>query len=128
MNERAVLLVAFLRPYTYDRRRQGVLLALSLSSFRAPTPPLAMHHVLCVTLHRTRLSEPTRTINIAPLSISVRIDQKVSGIIRSSNNVVGGGYRDHRDNVASPDHTIAAIAFPYLRHARRVPLLVLQDS
>lgn len=29
---------------------------------------------------------------------------KGSGIIRPSNNVVGGGYRDHRDNVASPDH------------------------
>lgn len=29
---------------------------------------------------------------------------KGSGIIRPSNNVVGGRYRDHRDNVASPDH------------------------
>lgn len=42
-----------------------------------PTPSLAMHHALCVTLHR--LSEPTRTINIAPLSISVHIDQRARG-------------------------------------------------
>jgi len=90
-----------------DKMFSSPFLLPSLPSFHTPTtPPTAIGHAsrsLCnatpYAFIRAYPHDKHRTvIDICPYR------SKGSGIIRPSNNVVGGGYRDHRDNVVSPDH------------------------
>jgi len=79
---------------------------------RAPRdpPPSAMHHALCVTLHRTRLSEPTRTRDKHRVVIDIcPYRSKGPGIIRAVQRC--RGRRDHRDNVVSADHNCDYLVF-----------------
>lgn len=84
-------------------KRQGLLFALSLSPFTDTIighASLSLCNVIPYAFIRTYPHDKHRiVIDICPYR------SKGSGIIRPSNNVVGGEYRDHRDNVASfPDH------------------------
>jgi len=123
-HKRGALLVALLRQHLRPRQTRCSSLAFSRCPLHAPIPPSAMHHALCVTLHRTRLSEPTRTrdkhravIDICPYR------SKGLGIIRPSDDAVGGGTIE---TMSSHPITIATIS--YLRHASRAPSFPLAEG